>query len=129
MHQAVTIIKDCYYGFDELSLFIRVDLDKSFMSETENAVFEIAVISDDEHKAEYNVHTRTITGDVPAEAGFADILEIAMPFAALGASPGDRLEVWISLKISDMLIDRIPQRGYLVVTVPSETFEAENWMV
>lgn len=129
MHQAVSIVKDCYFGFDDSNLYLRIDLDKSFMSETENAVFEIAIIGSDEHQVEYNVHTGTIKGNLPAEAGFEDILELAIPFAALNASRKDKLDVWISLKINDMLIDRIPQRGYLVITVPSETFEAENWYV
>ncbi len=129
MHQAVSIIKDCYYGFDESNLFLRVDLDKGFMDQTEDAVFEIAIIGDGEYQIEYNVHTRSIDADVPAEAEFEDIFEMTVPFSALGASPKDRLEVWISLKINDMLIDRIPQRGYLVVVVPAETFESENWYV
>ncbi len=129
MHQAVSIIKDCYYGFNESNLFLRIDLDKSFMGETEKAVFEITIMSNEEHQVEYDVHGRSIKGDVPAEGAFKDILEIAIPFDALGAAPLDKLEVWISLKINDMLIDRIPQRGYLVVMVPSETFESENWYV
>lgn len=129
MHQAVSIIKGIHYGFDESNLFLRIDLDKSFVAQTENAVFEIAVIGKDEHQVEYNVHERSIRADVPAEGEFDDILEISVPFSALSASPKDRLEVWISLKLNDMMIDRIPQRGYLVITVPSETFESENWYV
>ena len=31
--------------------------------------------------------------------------------------------------MNEMIIDRMPQRGYLVVTAPSETFEAEMWYV
>lgn len=129
MHQAMTIIKDCYYGFDDANLFIRIDLDKGFMSEAQNAVFEVAIISGDEHAIEYNVRERSVKGDIPAEASFEDILEVTIPFSALGAFPKDRLEIWVSLKINDMLIDRMPQRGYLIITVPSATFEAENWMV
>ncbi|MBP1748424.1 MAG: amylopullulanase [Deltaproteobacteria bacterium] len=129
MHQAASIIKDCYYGFNESNLFLRIDLDKSFMSETENAIFEIVITGKDEHHLEYNVLERSVKGDVSAEGEYEDILETAIPFNALGASPKDKLEVWISLKINDMLIDRIPQRGYLVITMPSETFESENWYV
>lgn len=129
MHQAVSIVKDLYYGFNESSLFLRIDLDKSFMSEAKNAVFEVTIIGKDEHRIEYNVRERSVKGDVPVEKGFEEILELAVPFDILGASPGEKLHVWISLKVDDMLIDRIPQRGYLAVTVPSETFESENWYV
>jgi hypothetical protein len=129
MHQAISIIKDCYYGFNESSLFLRVDLDKSFMSEIGNAVFEIAAISAEEHGLEYDVCERTMKGDIQAEGAFEDVLEVAIPFSALGAFPNDKIEAWISLKVNDMLIDRIPQRGYLAITVPSTTFESENWMV
>ena len=129
MHQAISIIKDCYYGFNESSLFLRVDLDKSFMSDTGNAVFEITVVSTEEHGIEYDVCERTMKGDIQAEGAFEDILEVAIPFSALGAFPNDKIEAWISLTVNDMLIDRIPQRGYLAITVPSATFESENWMV
>jgi hypothetical protein len=129
MHQAISIIRDFYYGFNESSLFLRVDLDNSFMSETGNAVFEIAVLSAGERGIEYDVRERTMKGDIQAEGAFEHILEVAIPFSALGAFPNDKIEAWISLKVNDMLIDRIPQRGYLTITVPSATFESENWMV
>lgn len=129
MHESISIIKGCHWGFNDSLLFLRVDIDRRFVGETENAVFEIAIIGKEEYGVEYNIHTNTLTGDLGAEANFDEILEFSVPFKSIDASPKDRLEVWITLKLNEMVIDRIPQRGYLVITVPSETFEAEMWYV
>ncbi len=129
MHEAVSIIKDCYYGFSESQLFLRIDLDKRFMDEMDGVTFEIAMIGKGDHKIEYRVHDRSVEADVPVEAAFEDILELSVPFDALGTEPKDKVDVWLSLKMKEMTIDRIPQRGYLAITVPSETFEAEMWYV
>jgi alpha-amylase/alpha-mannosidase (GH57 family) len=130
MHEAVSVIKDCYYGFNESNLFLRIDLDKRFMNEMNGAAFEIAIIGkEDEYKIEYHVHDGSVEAAVPVQAVFEEILELSVPFSALGLGPKDKADVWLSLKINEMIIDRMPQRGYLVITVPSETFEAEMWYV
>jgi len=129
MHEAVFALKDCCFGFNETSLFLRVDLDKRFMNEMDGAVFEVSIIGKDDHKIEYHVRDGSIKAAVPVQAAFDEILELCIPFSDLGLGPKDEAEVWFSLKINEMIVDRIPQRGYLVITVPSETFEAEMWYV
>lgn len=129
MHEAVSVIKDCYYGFNESNLFLRIDLDKGFMGEVDGAVFEIAIMGKDDHKITYRVHDGSVEATVPVEAAFDEILELSVPFSALGLGPKDNADVWFSLKMKEMMIDRIPRRGCLVITVPSETFEAEMWYV
>lgn len=129
MHEAVFALKDCCFGFNETSLFLRVDLDKRFMNEMDGAVFEVSIIGKDDHKIEYHVRDGSIKAAVPVQAAFDEILELCIPFSDLGLGPKDEAEVWFSLKINEMIVDRIPQRGYLLITVPSETFEAEMWYV
>jgi len=129
MHEAVSIIKDCYYGFNESNLFLRIDIDKRFVGEVSDIVFEIAMIGKEDHKIEYHVRDGSVEADVPVEAAFEDILELVVPFEALGVSAKEKLDVWFSVKMKEMIIDRLPQRGCLVITAPSETFEAEMWYV
>ncbi|MHB8109383.1 MAG: glycoside hydrolase [Syntrophorhabdaceae bacterium] len=129
MHESISIIKGCHYGFNDSTLFLRVDIERRFVAETDNAVFEIAIIGKDDYQIDYNIHSKTLSGDLGAKACFDEILEFSIPFESLEVSPNDRLDVWITLKVNEMVIDRIPQRGYLVITAPSETFEAEMWYV
>jgi hypothetical protein len=51
------------------------------------------------------------------------------PLEALGVKRGEKVDIRFSLKIKDMLVDRLPKRGRLSVTVPSETFDTEMWYV
>ncbi len=129
MHDAASLIKGCYYGFNETSLFLRLDLDKRFVEDLQEVSFEVAMIGSEEHKILFRVHDGSVEADVPVEAAFEDILELAVPFDALGVEKKGKVDIWISLKMNEMIIGRMPQRGYLVVTAPSETFEAEMWYV
>ncbi len=106
---------------------VTVTLDETKV--LDGITFEIAMIGKGDHKIEYHVHDRSVEADVPVEAAFEDILELSVPFDALGTEPKDKVDVWLSLKMKEMIIDRIPQRGYLAITAPSETFEAEMWYV
>ncbi|HOW56176.1 MAG TPA: glycoside hydrolase family 57 protein [Syntrophorhabdaceae bacterium] len=129
MHDAVSLIKGCYYGFNETNLFLRLDLDKRFMEDLQEFSFEIALIGKKERKVHFHVRDGSVESDVPAEVAFGDILELAVSFDSLGVAKKEKVDIWISLKMNEMIIDRMPQRGYLVVTAPSETFEAEMWYV
>jgi hypothetical protein len=58
-----------------------------------------------------------------------ELLELALPFAAVGARPGDRLELVLHLLEGDVPLGRLPRDGHLEVRVPDEQFDAENWML
>jgi hypothetical protein len=70
-----------------------------------------------------------IESSLSVSVAFSEILEAKVPFNNLGAEKGDKIHTWSLLKIEGIVLDRIPQRGYLSVTVPSEKFETEMWYV
>ena len=129
MHDSASPIKGCYYGFNETNLFLRLDLDKRFIEDLNGVSFEIAMIAKDEHKVQYRISDKSVESDVPVEVSFEDNLEFSVPFDSLGVSKNESINIWLTLRMNEMIIDRMPQRGYLVVTAPSETFEAEMWYV
>lgn len=129
MHDAATLIKGCYYGFDETHLYLRLDIDKSFIQDIETVSFEINIVGKDSFKIVYRVRDRSVEGGLPVTAAFLDILEAAIPFEGLGVQSGDKVAVWAALKVNEMPVDQIPKRGYFCVKVPSEMFEAEMWYV
>ncbi len=66
------------------------------------------------------------------EAGrvaFAEVVELAVPFALAGLVPGDRVGVAIHARRGDVEVERLPRLGHLVVTVPDRDFERLNWRV
>ena len=82
-----------------------------------------------DYKILYHIKNKSVESELPLAADFAEILEVEIPYAALGVAKHEKFSLWLSLKIKDMIVDRVPRRGYLTVNVPSETFEAEMWYV
>ena len=129
MHEAIALIKSLYYGFNERSLFLRIDLNKAFITNMEEVSFEINLLLRGTYKIVYHVKGETLESPLPVRAVFADMLEMEVRFDDLQAKKGDKITLWTSLKIKEMIVDRIPKRGYLAVHVPSDDFEMENWYV
>jgi len=135
MHDSAVLIKGLYYGFNEHSLFLRVDIDRSFIRDIEDLSFEIGLNVEmgltvkQTFEASYSVKGNIVKSTFPVEIVFSEVLEVATRFEFLGVKAGDKIGVWITLKTKEMMVGRIPVRGYLMITVPSETFEMEMWYV
>jgi alpha-amylase/alpha-mannosidase (GH57 family) len=129
MHEGFPLMKGLYYGFNERSLFLRIDVGKVFISNVEDLSFEIGLVMKETYKIVYKVKGRVIESPLKVRIAFSDILEVEVPFESLGARKDDRIAIWASLKINEMLVDRTPKRGYLTLNMPSENFEMEMWYV
>jgi alpha-amylase/alpha-mannosidase (GH57 family) len=130
MHDSSSPIKACWFGFDEEALYLRLDLDKMFIVGSEKLSFDIHIMTRGTTcKATYSANTSEPEGTLAMTAAFTEIFEAAITFDDLGAKKGDVLDVWCSLRVNDMVVDRIPKRGFLAIKVPSETFELEMWYV
>jgi hypothetical protein len=57
------------------------------------------------------------------------VVEMGIPFEALGASGGDEVRLFIEVEGGKRGFERWPAKGFLIVDVPSEDFELKNWMV
>ena len=129
MHDAVALIKGCYYGFNENSLFLRTDIDRNFIEDMNDVSFEINLIAQSPSKVIYRVKGAVRESSLPVQLAYSDILEMECPLNALGMKTGEKINIWFSLKIKDMLVDRLPKRGYISLSIPSESFEMEMWYV
>ena len=129
MHDTVTLIKGCYYGFNEESLFLRVDIDRQFIENLDDVSFEINMVTSSSQKVVYHVKGGVKETALPVSIAYSDILEMECPLQALGTKTGEKINIWLSLRINDMVVDRLPKRGYISVKVPSESFEMEMWYV
>jgi alpha-amylase/alpha-mannosidase (GH57 family) len=129
MHQATPLIKGLYYGFDRYTLFLRLDLDRDALASLSKSSFEVTITAHETLRFRYTVGDGKLDSPVEVRAAFGEIFEAAVPFAAIGALPGQTIDVSLSVREGDVIVERIPARGILKVKVPSETFETEMWHV
>jgi alpha-amylase/alpha-mannosidase (GH57 family) len=139
MHMTEGAISKIYYGFNQDTLFIRVDPRKTFdelPEETGLAIeftrpfpFRVTVPLRNTPKTklftksdgEWSAVTATI------EAAVGEILECAIPFKAIGAKERDELNLFLALRRGEDEIERCPWRGYITITTPTADFEARMW--
>lgn len=129
MHDSAALLKGCYYGFNENSLFLRVDIDRNFIENMNDVSFEINLVTQSPLKIIFHAGDASKETTLPVSLAYSDILEMECPLNALGIKAGEKINIWLSLKIKDMLVDRIPKRGYISVKTPSDSFEMEMWYV
>jgi alpha-amylase/alpha-mannosidase (GH57 family) len=68
-------------------------------------------------------------GDAVGRAAFAQVLEVALPFAKLGLAPGTKAALSVHALRGDVEVERLPRYGFLSFTVPDADFEHLNWRV
>jgi hypothetical protein len=130
MHESAALIKGFYYGFNERALYLRLDVEKAFIQDMEDISFEICLLAGETaRKIVYAVKGKSVESPVPVRIAFSEVLEMEVPFEALGVQRGDKIAIWASLKSKEMVMDRVPKRGYLALCAPSENFEMEMWFV
>jgi hypothetical protein len=129
MHTSRSLIAGCYFGFDEKSLSVRIGLDRTFVRQMEKPLFVAHFMG----RERIRISLPAVSSPPVVEAlwsyAFGEIVEIQVALEALGVSEGDTVQFFAQLQEGDVEVDRIPRRGFLSITVPSKTFEAEMWYV
>ncbi len=75
------------------------------------------------------VHPGRRGGEEVGRAAFSRVLELALPFEALGLRAGMRLALSVHTLRGDVQVERLPRYGFVAFTVPDESFEHVNWRV
>ena len=52
-----------------------------------------------------------------------------MPFETLGVKPNDEVQLFVTVERGGSEIEKWPYRGYILIKVPTEDFEAMMWQV
>jgi alpha-amylase/alpha-mannosidase (GH57 family) len=146
MHQIETLLKDIYYGFSMTELFVRLGANLPF-SNNEIPSFSFAIITSfpSEKKAEivYSVkenkyafkfyrmgekHEWEFIKNIDT-FGVGRIIEIGLSFADLEAKPGQKIDFVVVVNRDGQELERWPRGGEISVTVPTESYEEEQWYV
>ena len=149
MHQVATIAKKLYFGFDLENLFIRVDFAQDVASILDGrSGHEIAVyVTLPSQRRAKIVAERGDRGgsyslrmfwqndggwkqvEARGSVGVDRVLEMAIPFEALGCAAHDKIMLAVKITRNHRVIESIPEGSLIEVTVPGPEFEQEEWCV
>jgi alpha-amylase/alpha-mannosidase (GH57 family) len=136
MYGAAQSFQALYYGFDLAALYLRLDPAESPERSAELATaVRVLVLADRQSAVQFplvrdgKVHPGHRGGVEVGQAAFSQVLEIALPFAALGLAPRMKVALSVQALRGDVEVERLPRHGYLSVTVPDADFEHVNWRV
>ncbi len=133
-------IKKLFYGFNENTLFIRLDPYKfiddmkgyeiviKFMSQGPvcRVMFEVSKGNDELYIKYPGEEKEGIEGYLSIDR----IIEVGIPFMHLHVYPGDKIFFHVSLKDKDgVVMQRIPMDGVIEVEMPTEYYKLANWSV
>ena len=125
-----------HFGFDLAHLYVRLDPAESpeRAREVATAVRLELLGAGRQERVEFPLADggpfpgRWREGDLGLGA-FGRILELAVPFASLHFTPGQRLSLAVHVLRGAVAVERLPRYGHLEVEVPSEDFERIHWRV
>ena len=141
MHQADSIVRRIYYGFDAENLFLRFDpsrrMDPSLLHDL---TFQVHFVEPEGLRlvlefGDGAVRARLLERDNHAapraevRAAWGRIVEAALPFRDLGVAVDDRVGFLILVKRGDVELEKWPLAAYLSFRVPSPEFERIMWSV
>jgi alpha-amylase/alpha-mannosidase (GH57 family) len=126
-----------HYAFDLSALYLRLDPAESAARSAELATrVRVAVLAADRRTVvEFPLVAdgRVQAGRGPSgelgRAAFAQVLELELPFRALGLAPEMKAALSVHVLRGDVEVERLPRHGFLAVTVPGPDFEQVNWRV
>ncbi len=144
MHQAESIFKAVYFGFDLHTLFLRIDLNAVWQETNRHEPYELNIRFLLEHPRLIRIRAllpdpvmdfyaldaeeRWVLVQTHALQGAAKkIIELAIPFKDLKVTIGDEIQFWMFMKKGDRELERCPRQGPVTLTVPDEAFAAINW--
>ncbi|MBN1808286.1 MAG: alpha-amylase/alpha-mannosidase [Planctomycetes bacterium] len=133
------LLKALYYGFDRSVLFLRVDP----ADDVEIAGLTIAIVIPRERNLELEgaeepgrFRIRDEVGRKVGTGRMKRILELGVPFGALGVSQGEEVGFLVKVKVVNTASEaaaveevRLPAEGILKVSVPEATYGLEDWSV
>jgi hypothetical protein len=136
MYGGVQAFQLLHYGFDLETLYLRLDPAESAARAAELATqVRVIVLGERSTAVDFALHPdgavrpgRRHAGEL-GRAAFAQVLEIALPFADLGLAAGERIALSVHARRGEVEVERLPRSGFVSLAVPDASFEHLNWRV
>jgi hypothetical protein len=142
MHRQAGPVNDLYYGFDLGTLYLRLDFAEARRpGASAGLVVELAAprpsgaivrsLARGTHPVEFDAAPGAGPGGegaiAAASCAIGSVLELGLPFAALGLSAGDEVELRVRIVEAGATIETVPDGDMIRFTVPDESFESSMW--
>ncbi|MBI5238647.1 MAG: hypothetical protein HY887_09565 [Deltaproteobacteria bacterium] len=142
--QCAGLLDAIYYGFSNDELFLRLDYLGSRKPYRKKWEFRINFLHPGHARIEGMVvgvssaarlYTKAPDKDEWEEGAASvriasdDCVEFAIPLSALGAVSNGEIRMFLNVDALEEGIERWPVKGMLVLSVPSENFDREDWYV
>lgn len=128
--QAGSIVEVCF-GFDAAQMFLALDFgDRKNTIFSAGGAVHVVFLTPKQRDLIVSGPGRMRLGDVElASVAMEEILELAVPWNALGAAPGDEVRFYVEVRRDGEPHERTPRGFALGFHVPSEDFESREWSV
>jgi len=132
------IMTGMQFGFDERNLFIRIDGAQDLAAQlSDKHVLRIAFYAPAEHVLEIEglsagsprISFADGADAQDAAAAVDEVIEVAIPFAALKVKAGQNLGFYVQLILAGVPVERMPAIGGVEFAVPSPDFERIAWLI
>jgi alpha-amylase/alpha-mannosidase (GH57 family) len=122
MHASGRIVEALYLGFDSEHLFLRLDPDLEVPA---GGWMGVKILLRQVHPRQAALSL--LPAEAPVSGAYDRVLEVRVPFSALGLKPGDEAGFYLDL-LGDAA-GRCPWTGLVHFTVPHAHYEEEMWNV
>ncbi|MDO8446287.1 MAG: glycoside hydrolase family 57 protein [Deltaproteobacteria bacterium] len=147
MHRVESIVSHIYYGFNLANMYIRLDANLNLIGEGKDGfVYTVNILKPKPHKIEIHcsrkdegfiyegllfteVDGKWVRQKPLAKLAIKDIIEMEIPFADIGVSMKDQLQLFVTVKKNGTELEKWPHRGCIMFEAPTEDFEAIMWRV
>jgi alpha-amylase/alpha-mannosidase (GH57 family) len=122
-----------HYGFDERTLYLRLDFaGEALPGEEASLVVEVVAPAPmrlrlDGISPGLKPLVREGTAEEAGRAGIDDVLEVAIPLTSLGVGPSAALELLLHLERGTERLESLPPGQVLRLTIPGPNWDAANW--
>jgi alpha-amylase/alpha-mannosidase (GH57 family) len=138
MHREAGRVRELYFGFDATRFYLRLDWTADTPGEGVDLMLDVV--------APRTIRVavrglapgarRVVRLDGDRETPLPDaaccigsVLELAVPFAAIGLAPGEAVELLVRLTMNGEPVEALPADDLLRWTVPDEGYESSMWSV
>ena len=136
MHRVTAPVASAlHYGFDERSLFLRLDFAGDVLP-GEDAALVLEVVSPAPRRlrvAGLSIGERTFVDELAGgaetrgRAAIDDVLEAEIPFAVLGVAPDQSLELLLHIERGAERLESLPPGTVLKLGAPGRDWDIANW--
>jgi len=149
MHRSGDPVLTClYYGFDESTLYLRIDLHARIFEPPQNPIEVEFIFPEKQRKVSLMLFPadQTIRGAIgrvgetleknhaatmpdAIKAAFRKLVELGIPFQELACEGDDRIQFSLTIRVQGTTGERYPAYGTFIAELPGPDFEERMWEV